>query len=84
VLPCSLFIVFENKSPTLGPLEDVVVFVGEIHPSSSKGDRFVLVATNYFAKWIEVVALKNMTHGEVIEFITEHIIYRFGNPKLLL
>jgi transposase InsO family protein len=26
----------------------------------------------------EVVALKNMTHREVIEFVTEHIIHRFG------
>jgi hypothetical protein len=53
-------------------------FVGKIHPSSSKGCRFVLVATDYFTKWTEVVALKNMTHKEVIEFITEHIIHRFG------
>jgi hypothetical protein len=49
-------------------------FIGEIHPSSSKGHRFVLVATDYFTKWTEVVALKNMTHREVIEFITKHII----------
>jgi hypothetical protein len=37
----------------------------------------VLVATNYFTKWTEAVAMKNMTHMEVIEFITEHIIHRF-------
>jgi hypothetical protein len=28
-------------------------FIGEIHPSSSKGHRFVLVATDYFTKWTE-------------------------------
>jgi hypothetical protein len=27
--------------------------------------------------------LKNITHKEVIEFITEHIIYRFGIPQTL-
>jgi hypothetical protein len=53
-------------------------FIGQIHPSSSKGHRFVLVATDYFIKWTEVVPLKNMTHKEVIEFIMEHIIHRFG------
>jgi hypothetical protein len=58
-------------------------FIGEIHPSSSKGHRFVLVATDYFTKWTEAVALKNMTHKEVIEFITEHIIHRFGIPQTL-
>jgi hypothetical protein len=55
-------------------------FIGEINPSSSKGHRFMLVATDYFTKWTEAVAWKNMTHREVIEFITEHIIHRFGIP----
>jgi hypothetical protein len=58
-------------------------FIGEIHPSSLKGHRFVIVATDYFTKWTEVVALKNMTHREVIEFVTEHIIHRFGIPQTL-
>jgi hypothetical protein len=53
-------------------------FNGQIHPSSSKGHRFMLVAMNCFTKWTEVVPLKNMTHKEVIEFITKHIIYRFS------
>jgi hypothetical protein len=43
----------------------------------------VFVATDYFTKWTEVVSLKNMTHKEVIEFITEHIIHRFGIPQTL-
>jgi hypothetical protein len=55
-------------------------FVGEIHPSSTKGHRFVLVATDYFTKWVETVSLRNMTHREVINFVTEHIIHRFGVP----
>ena len=58
-------------------------FIGQINPSSSKGHRFVLVATDYFTKWTETVSLKNMTHREVIEFITEHIIHRFGIPQTL-
>jgi hypothetical protein len=49
-------------------------FIGEIHPSSSKGHQFVLVAIDYFTKWTEAVALKNMT---------EHIIHRFGIPQTL-
>jgi hypothetical protein len=58
-------------------------FVGHIHPSSFKGHRFVLVATDYFTKWTDVVMLKNMTHKEVIHFILEHIIHRFGIPQIL-
>jgi transposase InsO family protein len=43
----------------------------------------VLVAIDYFTKWTEAVPLKNMTHKEVIEFITEHIIHRFDIPQIL-
>ena len=49
-------------------------FIGQINPPSSKGHRFVLVATDYFTKWTEAV----------IEFITEHIIHRFGIPQTLM
>jgi hypothetical protein len=58
-------------------------FIGQIHPPSSKGHHFVLVATDYFTKWTEAVPLKNMTHKEVIDFITEHIIRRFSIPQTL-
>ena len=58
-------------------------FIGQINPPSSKGHRFVLVATDYFTKCTEAVPLKNMTHRELIEFITEHIIHRFGIPQTL-
>jgi hypothetical protein len=53
-------------------------FVGQIHPASSKGHRFVLVTIDYFTTWMESVPLKNMTHKEVIHFISEYIIHRFG------
>ena len=43
----------------------------------------MLVATDYFTKWTEAVPLKNMTHKEINEFITEHIIHRFGIPQTL-
>jgi hypothetical protein len=58
-------------------------FIGEIHPGSSKGHQFILVATDYFTKWTEAVPLRNMTHREVISFVQEHIIYRFGVPQTL-
>jgi transposase InsO family protein len=43
----------------------------------------MLIATDYFTKWTQVVALKNMTHREVIRFITEHVIHRFDIPQTL-
>jgi hypothetical protein len=58
-------------------------FIEEIHPGSSKGHWFILVANDYFIKRTEVVPLRNMTHREVISFVQEHIIYRFGVPQTL-
>jgi hypothetical protein len=58
-------------------------FIGEIHPGSSKGHRFILVATDYFIKWTEAAPLRNMTHQEGIRFVQEHIIYQFGVPQCL-
>jgi hypothetical protein len=58
-------------------------FIGKIHPPSVKGHCFVIVATDYFTKWTEAIPLNNMTHKEVIGFITEHIIHRFGIPQTL-
>jgi hypothetical protein len=58
-------------------------FIGEIHPRSSKGHRFILVAMDYFTKWTKAVPLRNMTHQEVITLMQEHIIYRFGVPQTL-
>jgi hypothetical protein len=58
-------------------------FIGQIHPASSKGHRFVLVAMDYFTKWTKDVLLKNMTHKEVIHFILEHIAHRLCNIHFL-
>jgi hypothetical protein len=58
-------------------------FIDQIYPASSKGYRFVLVPADYFTKWTEDILLKNMTHKEVIHFISEHIIHRFGIPQML-
>jgi hypothetical protein len=32
--------------------------IGQINPPSSKGHKFVLLATDYFTKWVEAIPLK--------------------------
>ena len=54
--------------------------IGKIHLASSKGHSFILVATYYFTKWVEAVPLKKAEHKDVIQFIKEQIIHRFGIP----
>jgi hypothetical protein len=35
--------------------------IGQINPPSSKGHKFVLLATDYFTKWVEAIPLKKVT-----------------------
>ena len=51
--------------------------IGQIYPPSSKGHKFILVATNYFTKWVEAIPLKKVTSANMIDFVKEHIVYRF-------
>ena len=52
-------------------------------PPSSKGHKFILVATNYFTKWVEAIPLKTVTSKNIIDFVREHIVYRFGIPQII-
>jgi hypothetical protein len=57
--------------------------IGQINPPSSKGHKFVLLATDYFSKWVEAIPLKKVTSENMVEFVKEHIIYRFGIPQTI-
>jgi hypothetical protein len=57
--------------------------IGQINPPSSKGHKFVLLATNYFTKWVEAIPLKKVTSENMVEFVKNHIIYRFGIPQTI-
>eukprot|EP00253_Pinus_taeda_P023135 PITA_23135 len=58
--------------------------IGEIVPHSSKQHRYILTATDYFTKWVEVVPLKIANSENIIEFIDQFIITRFGLPSTLM
>jgi hypothetical protein len=52
--------------------------IGKINPPSSKGHQFILAVTDYFTKWVEAVPMKSVTSRDVISFVKEHVIHRFG------
>jgi hypothetical protein len=54
--------------------------IGKINPPSSKAHQYIMAITNYFTKWVEVIPMKTMTSNDVINFIKEHVIHRFGIP----
>ena len=54
--------------------------IGKIYPTSSKGHNFILVAIDYFTKWVEAVPLKKGAEGcDLIHQGTNH--HRFGIPQ---
>jgi transposase InsO family protein len=55
----------------------------QINPPSSKGHKFVLLATDYFTKWVRATPLKKVTSENMVDFLKEHIIYRFGIPQTI-
>ena len=60
-----------------------VDLIGQIFPPSSKGHKFILVATDYFTKWVKAIPLKMVTSKDMINFVREHIVYRFGIPQTI-
>ena len=46
--------------------------------------RYVVVATNYFTKWVEVETLTNIRDADVKKFIWKNIMTRFGFPCALV
>ena len=58
--------------------------IGCFVPPYSAEFRYILVTTDYFSKWAEAVALREVKSTTVSEFIRVHIIYRFGVPESII
>jgi len=49
-----------------------------------KGHRFILVAIDYFTKWVEVASYVNVTRNVVVRFIKKEIICQYGLPRKII
>eukprot|EP00253_Pinus_taeda_P030701 PITA_30701 len=58
--------------------------IGEINPHSNGQHKWILVATDYFTKWIEAIPTRKVDHNVVMKFLTENIFSRFGCPYKLI
>jgi transposase InsO family protein len=57
--------------------------IGKVNPPSSKGHQYILSIMDYFTKWVEAIPMKLVTSKDVINFIEEHVIHRFGIPQTI-
>jgi hypothetical protein len=55
--------------------------IGKVRPTSKKKNCFVIMAIDYFTKWVEAKDYKDVSENDVIRFIKEMIIHRFGLPQ---
>ena len=49
-------------------------------PVTKRGHRFIVVATGYLTKFVEVRVWKTSVKKEVVRFVYERIVTRFGIP----
>ncbi|RDX85936.1 Pol polyprotein, partial [Mucuna pruriens] len=52
--------------------------IGPIEPKTSNGHKFILVAIDYFTKWVEAASYASVTINVVVKFIMRDIIFRYG------
>ena len=49
-------------------------------PKALRNKRFLLAATDYFTKWVEVTPLTQIKEMDVIKFIRKNILSKFSIP----
>ncbi|GJX45950.1 reverse transcriptase domain-containing protein [Tanacetum coccineum] len=53
-------------------------------PQASGKLKFVIVAIDYFTKWIEAKPLARITRKDVKKFVWDNIVCRFGLPRIIV
>ena len=54
--------------------------IGKITPKASNGHEFILVAIDYFTKWVEATSFSVLKAKHVVRFIESNIICCYGVP----
>ena len=53
-------------------------------PTATAQKKFLLVAIDYFSKWVEVEAYASIKDKDVTKFVWKNIICRFGIPQAII
>jgi len=61
-----------------------IYVIGAIESKESNGHRFILVAIDYFTKWVEATSYANVTRKVVVKFIKNELIRRYGLPNKII
>nr|XP_018628094.1 uncharacterized protein K02A2.6-like [Nicotiana tomentosiformis] len=58
--------------------------IGPTEPAASNGHRFILVAIDYFTKWVKESTYKAVTKKVEEDFVQNNIVCRFGIPESII
>ena len=58
--------------------------IGPINPKASNGHRFILVAIDYFTKWVEAASYANISQKVFLKFLKKDIVCRYGIPERII
>ena len=59
-------------------------FIGPIYRAASIGHKFILVAIDYFKKWVEASFYKVVTKKVMADFVCNNLICHFGVQKYII
>ncbi|XP_019227674.1 PREDICTED: uncharacterized protein K02A2.6-like [Nicotiana attenuata] len=58
--------------------------IGPTEPAASNEHCFILVAIDYFTKWVEASTYKSITKKVAADFVRNNIVCRFGTPESII
>ena len=54
--------------------------IGKIRPNASNGHKYIVVAIDYFSRWIEAESFGTLKAKQMAKFIEKSLIWRYGVP----
>src|SRR6218665_441189 len=73
------------QNPAVGEqMERFGIDITGPHPVSSKGNKYILTAIDYFSRWAEALPIRNQEAVTVAEALMVNVFSRFGMPRQIL
>jgi hypothetical protein len=66
------------------PMEQIAMDVVGPLPTTTQGNKYILVFTDYFTRWPEAFAMPDQKSETIAPIFVEEIIFKYGVPKKLL